>query len=356
MDKYSQLVRKLKQTHFLSKEEMHTLLYTNNFDEQEYLRTQAQKVSDESFQKGIYIRGLIEFTNYCRNNCYYCGIRCANSQVERYRLSREQILQCTQQGYELGFRTFVLQGGEDSYFTDERLCDIVQSIKQQYPDAAVTLSVGERCIESYRKLKEAGVDRYLLRHETADTIHYQQLHPSPQTLEKRMQCLQDLKALGYQCGCGFMVGSPNQTWDTLWQDLQFIHTYQPEMVGIGPFIPHHQTPFAKEESGSVPLTLRLLSVLRLMNPHVLLPATTALSSLLQDGRIQGILAGANVIMPNLSPSEVRASYALYDHKAYSGLEAAESIKSLQKLLHDYDYHIEVSRGDYSTKSNKEEKI
>ncbi len=297
------------------------------------------------FGDEIYLRGLVEFTNYCRNDCLYCGIRRSNQQVERYRLTTEQIMDCLEQGYSAGLRTLVLQGGEDAYFNDERMCALVSEIKSRHPDIAVTLSIGERSRESYRLLREAGADRYLLRHETASEWHYAKLHPSSQTLANRMECLKTLKELGYQVGCGMMVGSPFQTAECLAQDLAFIQEFRPQMVGIGPFIPHNATPFANERSGSVEQTLLMLSLVRLIHPKVLLPSTTALATLHPDGRCRGILAGANVVMPNLSPLNVRDNYTLYDNKANTGLEAVEGLAALERELATIGCRISKARGD-----------
>ena len=297
------------------------------------------------FGDEIYLRGLVEFTNYCRNDCLYCGIRRSNQQVKRYRLTTEQIMECLEQGYSAGLRTLVLQGGEDAYFNDERICAIVSKIKSRHPDIAVTLSIGERTRESYRLLREAGADRYLLRHETASEWHYAKLHPLSQTLANRLECLRTLKALGYQVGCGMMVGSPFQTAECLAQDLAFIQEFRPQMVGIGPFIPHKATPFANEKAGTVEQTLLMLSLVRLIHPKVLLPSTTALATLHPEGRRRGILAGANVVMPNLSPLSVRDNYTLYDNKANTGLEAVEGLAALERELATIGCRISKSRGD-----------
>lgn len=292
------------------------------------------------------MRGLIEITNHCKNDCLYCGIRRSRRGVDRYRLDKNQILECCQQGYSLGFRTFVMQGGEDAWFTDERLCDIVSSIRNQFPDCAITLSMGERSRESYQLLFDAGADRYLLRHETADKAHYEKLHPKEMSFDNRQRCLRDLKEIGYQVGCGFMVGSPYQTFETIYQDIQLIRTLQPEMVGIGPFIPTAETPFADRPSGTVDTTLRLLAIIRLIHPHALLPATTALGTLHPQGRELGIMAGANVIMPNLSPVGHRKDYSIYDNKLSSGIEAAETVADSRARLQLIGSEVPVDRGDY----------
>jgi biotin synthase len=291
------------------------------------------------------MRGLIEFTNYCRNDCYYCGIRKSNCNADRYRLTKEQILDCCAAGYELGFRTFVLQGGEDGYYSDKTIAETVSSIKANHPDCAVTLSLGERSYESYKMFYEAGADRYLLRHETANEDHYSKLHPPVLSLTNRKQCLYNLKEIGYQVGCGFMVGSPFQTTDCIVDDLMFIKELRPHMVGIGPFIPHKDTPFADKASGTLELTLFLLGIIRLMLPGVLLPATTALGTIHPKGRELGILAGANVVMPNLSPTDVRNKYLLYDDKICTGDEASECRRCLERRIESIGYKLVVSRGD-----------
>lgn len=326
------------------------LLYLlNNFDDstREELAKQAQSVSKQKFGNKIYVRGLIEFTSYCKNDCYYCGIRRSNKNAQRYRLSKDDILSCCENGYSLGFRTFVLQGGEDGYYTDELIADIVKSIKEKYPDCAVTLSIGERSEKSYKLFFKAGADRYLLRHETANGEHYNKLHPNNMDLGDRINCLAYLKKIGYQTGCGFMVGSPYQTLENIVQDLRFIKNFKPHMIGIGPFIPHRDTPFADFEQGSLELTLVLISILRLMNRNALIPSTTALGTIHPMGREMGILAGANVVMPNLSPVSVRKKYMLYDNKICTGEEAAECKYCLSNRMKSIGYEIVTDRGDYS---------
>lgn len=338
-------IDRIRTTRQISKEDLKYILEVEDPEILQYLYKQARQVSCSVFGKKIYIRGLIEFTNYCKNDCYYCGIRKSNRQATRYRLSKETILDCCRNGYELGFRTFVLQGGEDPYFTDDRLCELVYSIKETYPDCAVTLSIGERDKDSYRRLKTAGADRFLLRHETADNLHYEYLHPKGQILSRRIQCLYDLKDLGYQVGCGFMVGSPGQSVETLWKDIQLILSLQPQMVGIGPFIPQHATPFSEERAGTLEQTIKLLALLRLLNPSLLLPATTALGTVHPEGRELGIMAGANVVMPNLSPVECRKKYQLYDNKICMDAEAAEGLEELKKRIEKNGYKVVVDRGD-----------
>lgn len=310
------------------------------------LAHQAREVADSIYGKQVFIRGLIEISSHCRNNCLYCGLRRDNSSAVRYRLTDQQILESCEKGHRLGFRTFVLQGGEDPWFDDYRMVRIVSAIRAKYPDSAITLSLGERSTESYQQLFNAGANRYLLRHETADAEHYGRLHPSDMSYEHRINCLHELKRIGFQVGCGFMVGSPYQTIQTLFQDLQFIRTFQPHMVGIGPFIPASETPFADQPAGSVDTTLRLLSIIRLLHPHVLLPATTALGTLHPLGRERGILAGANVVMPNLSPLEHRKDYAIYDNKICTGDEAAECMRCTEYRMQSIGYTAVVARGDY----------
>ena len=305
----------------------------------------ADKIRREHYGDKVYIRGLIEVSSYCKNNCLYCGIRAGNKNAQRYRLTEEEILSCCKEGYALGFRTFVMQGGEDNFFTDEFMCRVIYKIKSLYPDCALTLSLGERSYESYKALKSAGADRYLLRHETANDIHYGRLHPEYMKLSQRKECLFNLKELGFQVGSGFMVGSPFQTYENLAQDLLFLKELEPQMIGIGPFIRHKDTPFKDKESGSLYLTLKMVSILRIMFPKALIPATTALSSISPNGRELGLMAGANVVMPNLSPGEVREKYSLYNNKAYSGSEAAESLAILKKLVNKAGYRVVIDRGD-----------
>ena len=339
-------INKLKNEHSASRRELTALLQTITDDERELLRQAAQKTAQAVFGNKIFIRGLIEFTSYCKNDCRYCGLRRSNKNAVRYRLSEEQIMSCCKAGYSLGFRTFVLQGGEDAFFTDEVMCGIVSAIKREYPDCAVTLSLGERSEESLRRLFEAGADRYLLRHETADEAHYARLHPPGMSGAHRKALLYRLKEIGYQTGAGFMVGSPYQTFENLADDLLFIKELSPQMCGIGPFVPHRDTEFRDMPAGDLKLTLTLLSVIRLMNPRILLPATTALGTIHPNGRELGVLHGANVVMPNLSPAEHRKDYALYDNKICTGDEAAECIRCLSRRMEKTGYKIVCERGDY----------
>lgn len=330
----------------LSIENLVAILSTDDHDTVQYLFAQAHETAIRVYGNKIFIRGLIEISNHCKNDCLYCGIRRSQTKLKRYRLTQDEILASCQQGYDLGIRTFVLQGGEDAWFTDDRLCDIVSSIHQQHPTCAITLSVGERSRESYQRLYNAGAERYLLRHETADAAHYAKIHPAEMSFDNRMQCLRNLKEIGYQVGCGFMVGSPYQTIETLYQDLQFIRHFQPQMVGIGPFIPTQNTPFADRPAGTVDTTLRLLALIRILHPQVLLPATTALGTLHPQGRELGILAGANVIMPNITPQRYREQYNIYDNKLSTGSEAAETIATTRCQISKLGADIPTNRGDY----------
>ena len=341
-----QLIDQLARERDLPDEALLSLIRCETPEAEEYLAQTAAAVRQKHYGKDVYIRGLIEFTNYCKNDCLYCGIRRSNQKAQRYRLSEEDILECCRHGYELGFRTFVLQGGEDPYFTRERMVRIVSSIKQKFPDCALTLSVGEKSREEYEAYFAAGADRYLLRHETACPCHYAKLHPAELTLAERMRCISDLKKIGFQTGIGFMVGSPFQTPQNILQDLRYIQSLRPEMVGIGPFIPHKDTPFCDEPAGTARQTLRLLAIIRLMLPTVLLPATTALGTVSGDGRVRGMQFGANVVMPNLSPLSVRKKYMLYDNKIATGEEAAESVHLLRKTMNAIGYQVVTARGDW----------
>ena len=339
------LLDKLECEHALSCDEWERLISDRTPDFAKDMKSRACALRDERYGKRVFKRGLIEFTNYCKNDCLYCGIRRSNKCVNRYRLSEEEVLQCCEQGYDLGFRTFVLQGGEDPYYNDARMVFIVSSIHEAYPECAITLSIGERSEESYRALREAGADRYLLRHETADPFHYDLLHPNEMSVNSRKKCLEVLRSLGYQVGSGFMVGSPGQTARCLAEDMVFLQELQPHMIGIGPFVPHKDTPFAHEPQGSLELTLFMLSALRLAFPDALIPATTALGTIAPDGREQGIQAGANVVMPNLSPVVHRKDYSLYDNKICTGEEAAECRWCLDMRMDRIGYRIVEDRGD-----------
>jgi biotin synthase len=345
MMRAADLLQKLKKEQQLSKEEF-VYLIDHREEVREEAAAVARKLGDEHYGKSVYPRGLVEFTNYCKNNCYYCGIRGANTNIKRYRLSKEEIMASCENGYQLGYRSFVLQGGEDPYYDIDKMENIVKMIRKTYPDCAITLSLGELDYERYQRLFDAGADRYLLRHETANEEHYKKLHPEGMSLAYRKQCLFDLKEIGYQIGTGFMVGSPYQTTECLAEDLLFIKKLDPHMVGIGPFIPHHDTKFKDEAAGSVELTTFLMSLLRIMKPSVLLPSTTALGTIDPKGREKGILAGGNVLMPNLSPVMVRKDYALYDNKICTGEEAAECFGCLSRRMQFIGYELDFCRGDY----------
>ena len=340
-----ELIDRLSASHRLSEEEYRLLIDERSKESAAELASRAVAVRKSIYGNAIYVRGLIEISNFCKNDCFYCGIRRSNPACERYRLTPEEILECAEEGFQLGYRTFVLQGGEDAWFGDERLSLLIRQLKERFPEAAVTISMGERGRESFLRLFEAGADRYLLRHETADKEHYGKLHPAELSFEHRMKCLQELREIGYQVGAGFMVGSPFQTSKELAKDLKFIEEFKPDMCGIGPFIPHHETPFAGYAAGSVELTCYLLSIIRLIHPSVLLPATTALGTIDPRGRQKGILAGANVVMPNLSPVRVRKQYELYDGKICTGEESAQCRGCLEKQMEAIGYKIVTERGD-----------
>lgn len=342
------LIDKLEREHSLSIDEYKRLIKLRNEETVVYAAKKADAQRRKIYGKDIYIRGLIEIGNVCRNDCLYCGIRHSNKKAERYILDINQVLECCAEGYRLGFRTFVLQGGE-CVMSVKHICEIVEQIRSNYSDCAITLSLGEYSREDYAAMRQAGADRYLLRHETADRQHYEKLHPENMSFDNRMRCLQDLKQLGYQVGCGFMVGSPYQTAETLATDLKFIEIFSPDMCGIGPFIPHKDTPFAAYPAGTVDETCYLLSIIRLIKPNILLPATTALGSIADFGREKGILAGANVVMPNLSPVAVRSKYELYNNKLSTGDESAQSLAQLKRHMEAIGYDIVASRGDIINK-------
>ena len=350
------LILKLEKENKLTKEEWVQLIDGRNEELVEFLFARAREVRHAFYGREVYIRGLIEFTNYCKNNCYYCGIRRSNDCVSRYRLTEEEILSCCRNGYGLGFRTFVLQGGEDGWFTRNRMTKLIRKMHKEFPDCAITLSIGEREKEEYQEYFDAGANRFLLRHETANEEHYRYLHPSELSLKHRKECLWNLRHIGYQVGSGIMVGSPGQTAEHLAEDLLFLQELQPHMVGIGPFIPHKDTPFREEKAGTLELTVFLLGCVRLMLPKVLMPATTALSTIHPDGRKMGILAGANVVMPNLSPQENRKLYSLYDNKRCMGDEAAEGLALLRAEMAEIGYTIVSARGDALLETEQEAKV
>ena len=339
----SSIVEKLQKNRDLTSDEFKLLIETNTYDKE--LFETACRIREQYYSKDVYLRGLIEVSNYCKNDCYYCGIRHGNKNVTRYRLDKEEILNCCEEGYGLGFRTFVLQSGEDPFYTDELICEIVGEIHTKYPDCAITLSMGEKSYDSYKKYHDAGATRYLLRHEAANPHYYEKIHPENMNLENRKECLWDLKKIGYQVGCGFMVGAPYQTTDDLIEDLKFLQELKPDMVGIGPYIVHKDTPFREFSSGSLEQTLRLVAIARIMLPSALMPSTTALGTIHKQGRELGLKAGANVVMPNLTPVKVRKLYSLYDNKICTGEEAAECRGCLERRVSGAGYEIVVDIGN-----------
>ena len=345
------LVDTLKKSRTLSREEFEALLTTGDKETEDYLFSHARDTATENFGKEVYLRGLIEFSNYCKQNCLYCGLRRDNRELERYRLSEEEILECCKEGHGLGFRTFVLQSGEDDYYTKEKMAGIIHAIRGEYPDCAITISVGEKDEDTYRAYYRAGANRFLLRHETISPEHYRKLHPPGMEIETRTECLHLLKKVGFQTGSGIMVGSPFQTIDNIIDDLYFLAELQPEMIGIGPYLPSRDTPFRDQKAGSLELTVRLIAVFRLMHPDALIPATTALATIHPTGREKGILAGANVVMPNLSPLRVRKKYQPYDEKASTGVEAVQGREQLRQRLEKIGYTLSDQRGDHVSKRN-----
>ena len=340
------IINQLAEGELLTHDEWMLLLSTLDVEEREYLRAKAQEVATSNYGHGVFVRALLEISSYCRNNCYYCGIRASNRNAQRYRLTKEEILECCKEADALGFNTFVMQGGEDPMQNDAWVVDVVKSIRAAYPDKAITLSVGERSDEAYAAFKEAGANRFLLRHETRNDEHYAHLHPSMMSSENRRHCLMTLKRLGFQTGSGMMIGSPGQTDEHLYEDIRFLEELQPQMIGIGPFLPATDTPFENQNPGSADKTILMLSLLRLRFPKVLLPATTALATLCPDGMERAIMAGANVVMPNVSPVEQRKKYSIYDNKKSTGAESAEQMQQLENRLNAIGYHIDYSRGDF----------
>ena len=339
------IIDTLYETADLNDEDIRQLLEADSSVD-EYLFQRADYRRQEIYGRDVYLRGLIEFTNFCKNDCYYCGIRRGNRTLERYRLTKEEILDCCNLGYGLGYRTFVLQGGEDSYYTDRYLCEIIGAIHEKYPDCAITLSIGERAKDSYQAFFNAGAVRYLLRYETADKTHYESLHPKEMSPDNRKKCLFELKEIGYQVGTGIMVGSPFQTTENIIEDIRFMQKLNPEMIGIGPYLTHPDTPFSCYESGSLKLTLRLIAIFRLMFPHSLIPATTALGTIHPEGREMGLKAGANVVMPNLSPTKYRRLYTLYENKICTGEEAGQCRGCLERRVNNAGYKLVTSIGNY----------
>ncbi|MBO5463940.1 MAG: [FeFe] hydrogenase H-cluster radical SAM maturase HydE [Alistipes sp.] len=340
------LVERLASEHRLSKRDLVSLLSSCDEPTLDLLRDKATRTAHEQFGFGIYLRGLIEISSYCKNDCLYCGLRRSNRNAERYRLSDKQILECCQIGYNLGLRTFVLQGGEDSLLSDQRLESLIGEIHSRYPDAAITLSLGERPLESLQRLRQAGASRYLLRHEAADAQLYAAIHHAEMSHASRLQTINELMQLGFQTGVGMMIGVPMQSIESIAEDLLYIERTKPQMVGIGPFIPHHDTPFKDYPAGDLRLTLMAIAITRLLLPKALIPATTALATLSKEGVKKGILSGANVVMPNLSPAGIRAKYAIYDNKASREGQSAEGIEILSEELKSIGYHIDFSKGDF----------
>lgn len=340
------LIDKLENNNVLTIDEYEYLISHQSEKNSQYLFSKSRAVREICYGKDIFIRGLIEFSNYCKNDCLYCGIRRSNDKVQRYRLNEDEILSCCKEGYDLGFRTFVLQSGEDGFYTDNKLVSIIKRIKENFPDCALTLSIGEKTLEQYRAYFDAGADRYLLRHETADNKHYSKLHPPNLSAENRKQCLWNLKEIGYQVGTGFMVGSPFQTPHNLAEDMLFLKELQPHMVGIGPFISHKDTPFAHMSSGTLEQTLFMIGLIRLTLPNALIPSTTALGTIHPMGREKGVLAGANVVMPNLSPISVRKKYMLYDNKICTGDESAQCVVCMKQRMKSIGYEVVVNKGDH----------
>ncbi|MBR3808963.1 MAG: [Clostridia bacterium] len=343
-EKAKKIIDFLSKNHYLTEEEYLFLIKNRNEEMAEYLRQKADEARKNIYANKVFIRGLIEISNICKNDCYYCGIRSSNKNCERYKLSEKDILSCCENGYKLGFRTFVLQGGE-GVFPIDFICDIVKKIKEKYPDSAVTLSLGEYQKSDYEKMKNAGADRYLLRHETICKAHYEKLHPQNMSFDNRLRCLNDLKELKFQVGSGFLVGSPYQSEEIIAKEFKFIEEFSPQMCGIGPFIPQKDTPFKDEKSGTAEETAYYLSIIRLIKPNILLPATTALGTIKEGGRELGIISGANVVMPNLSPETERKKYALYDNKLATGVESAEQIEKLKMQMQKIGYEIVCDRGD-----------
>lgn len=339
------LLYKLYTENNLSEKELATLIENMDSESEKQLFEYSGMLKLKHYGKSVYMRGLIEFTNICRQDCLYCGIRRSNSKADRYRLSKKEILRCCEEGHMLGYRTFVLQGGEDSHYDDLKIIDLIKSIKSNFPDSAVTLSIGEKSFESYKSYYEAGVDRYLLRHETASKKLYEQLHPG-MSFENRVNCLKNLKSIGFQTGAGFMVGLPGQTDEDLAKDLVFLKELKPEMVGIGPYIPHPNTPIGENKGGSLEKTLVMLALVRLLLPDVLLPSTTALGTIDPLGREKALKAGANVVMPNLSPTSVRKKYELYADKICTGDEAAHCRKCIEGRISRAGFEVDMSRGDH----------
>jgi biotin synthase len=346
------MIDHLAQTHHLSEQDALYLLDHLSMKEFAYLMEKSRLLTDQIYGKEVFFRGLIELTNVCSMGCYYCGLQCTNQQVQRYRMSAQEVLATVETGYQLGFKSFVWQGGEDSALSDEWLCDLIRQFKFNYPDCVVTLSIGERSRASYQALYDAGLDRYLLRHEAANKALYQRLHPEWMSYDHRMQCLSDLKEIGYWVGCGFLVNPPTQTNEDLVADLMFIQEFKPHMCGIGPFIPHPDTPFKNDIAGNGDQTAVMVALVRLLNPEVLLPATTALATVDPKGRLKGLNAGGNVVMPNLTPADVRKFYEIYAQKKNWGDEAAENVKRAKQDIENLGYQPALTKGDHISAQEK----
>lgn len=339
------LIDRLFQGERLTRAAFQALVRCEDQDALELLFQRAKERTEEVFGNHVYIRGLVEISSYCKQDCFYCGLRCSNQKAQRYRLSPDEILATCEKGYEMGFRTFVLQGGEDDYYTDEAMCELIREICLSCPGSAVTLSLGEKRKQSYEAFRKAGASRYLLRHETATAEHFSRLHPPGQRLETRMEALATLKDLGFQVGAGFMVGAPFQTPEHMAENLYFLQEFRPHMVGIGPFIPHQDTPFGKYPAGDSSQTVKMIAITRGILPGALIPATTALATLSKDARMRALQGGANVVMPNLSPNEVRVKYNLYNNKLSTGTESAQMLVALREELERYGRKMDLSRGD-----------
>lgn len=309
------ILLKAKTHHNLEKSEIIQLL---NSDGNELFKT-ADEVRQEFVGDEVHLRGLIEFTNICRQTCKYCGIRRENSKVNRYRLSKDEIISMARHGVRNGFKTLVMQGGEDSFFTKDLICEIIFEIKKM--DVALTLSLGERSFEDYKAFKDAGADRYLLRIETTDKELYKSVHPG-MSFENRKRCLYDLKSLGYETGTGCLIGLPGQTVESLADDILFFKELDADMVGVGPFIPHPETPFAKSSCGSFNLALKVMAITRLLLPNINIPATTAMETLSPNGRLIALQSGANVFMPNITEGVSPSKYEIYPDK--SGINGAKN--------------------------------
>lgn len=277
----------------------------------DWLFSLADKIRHDNVGDGVHLRGLIEFSNICKRSCKYCGLRAADKFIDRYRISSDEIVSYAEHAVKTGYKTIVLQSGEDEYFTTDRICEIISRIKKL--GAALTLSIGERSFEDYKAFKESGADRYLIRIETTDRNLYKKMHPH-MDFDNRLRCLKDLKTLGYEVGTGCLVGLPEQSIDSLADDILFFKEIDADMVGIGPFIPHPHTPLKDASNGSFILALKVMALTRILLPDINIPATTAMETLNPNGRIIALKSGANVVMPNVTTTEYRAKYEIYPNK------------------------------------------